>query len=84
MRKPKMPSKKLGRPVQLPEPWLSLAIRVGKGEPNVAKLIADLNTARRTFYNWVNEINTPSKAAKAGILKVFKTHGIEPPESLHK
>lgn len=76
---PKPPGRQ-GRPISLPEPWLSLAVELGNGTANTRRLIEELQTAPQTFYQWVRLERTPSRSSAAMIRMVFLAHGIEPPE----
>ena len=66
------------RPTSLPEPWRSLALRVGGVEALAEALHSNVSTVRR----WAHEERSPAGPARALIRALFEAHGIDPPDSL--
>jgi uncharacterized membrane-anchored protein len=66
------------RPTTLPEPWRSLAERLG----GVQALADALHSAPRTIRQWAHHERTPGRLASAAILALFLAHSIPPPEGL--
>ena len=63
------------RPTTLPEPWRSLAARLG----GVGALAAALGTARSTLDHWARGDRTPGGTAQTAIAALFARYGLEPP-----
>ena len=65
----------MGRPPTLPEPWRSLALRVGGVEALAEALHSNVSTVRR----WAHEERSPNGPAQALIRATFEAHGLESP-----
>ena len=65
----------MGRPPTLPEPWRSLAARLG----GVEALAAALGTTRRTLDHWARGDRSPSGTSRQAIRALFAAHGFESP-----
>ena len=63
------------RPTTLPEPWRSLALRVGGVEALAEALHSNVSTVRR----WAHEERSPNGPARALIRATFEAHGLESP-----
>ena len=63
------------RPVSLPEPWRSLALRLGSVEALASELHSNPSTIRR----WAHQERSPNGPARALIRALFEAHGLESP-----
>lgn len=63
------------RPTTLPEPWRSMAERLG----GVQALADALHSAPRTIRQWAQHERTPSGTTKLAIVSLFRSHHLEPP-----
>ena len=63
------------RPTTLPEPWRSLAERLG----GVGALAETLGATRRTLDHWARGDRTPGGTARTAIAALFRAHKLEPP-----
>jgi transcriptional regulator with XRE-family HTH domain len=63
------------RPTTLPEPWRSLAAKLG----GVQALAEALGTSRRTLDHWARGDRTPGGTAQVAISALFRAHHLEPP-----
>ncbi len=64
------------RPMTLPSPWNQLATKLG----GVAALAKAFGTVPRTVNDWVHGNRVPRGPAWLLIQKVFREHGLQPPE----
>lgn len=53
-------SERIGRPIELPEPWRALAVKVG----GTLALISELGITRSTLYRWVKGVQPRSLHTK--------------------
>ena len=65
-------------PITQPEPWRSLAVRLG----GVGALAEALGTSPRTLDHWARGDRHPGGTARMAILSLFAAHGLDPPDSL--
>jgi hypothetical protein len=65
----------MSRPTTLPQPWRSLADKLGGVQALADALCCDPVTLRR----WANGSQTPNRATQAWIRRGFEEVGIEPP-----
>ena len=65
----------MGRPPTLPEPWRSLAAKLG----GVEALAAALGTTRRTLDHWARGDRHPGGTARQAIRALFEAHDLESP-----
>ena len=63
------------RPSTLPEPWLSLAEKLG----GVQALCDALNTAPATIHHWAHGHRTPSGTAMMAIENLFWNNDLDSP-----
>jgi hypothetical protein len=63
-------------PTKLPQPWRSLADKLG----GVQALADALGTSPRTIRKWAHQERSPGKTAQIAIDDVFKRNHIKPPE----
>ena len=63
------------RPTTLPEPWLSLAKKLG----GVGALAVALGTTPRTINQWAHGTRTPRGTARVAILAIFVNNKLAPP-----
>lgn len=63
------------RPTTLPEPWRTLADKLG----GVSALADALGTGPRTVNNWATGGRSPRGTARIAITALFRRHRIEPP-----
>ena len=63
------------RPTTLPEPWRSLAEKLGGVQSLAEALHSDTSAVRR----WATGGRTPGGPAQALIAALFRAQGIEPP-----
>ena len=63
------------RPTTLPEPWRTLAARLG----SVQALADALGTAPRTINQWAMGERSPRGTARIAIMALFRHHKVEPP-----
>ena len=63
------------RPTTLPEPWRTLAARLG----SVQALADALGTAPRTINQWAMSERSPRGTARIAIMALFRRHKVEPP-----
>lgn len=63
------------RPTTLPEPWRSLAEKLG----GVQALADALLCSPVTLWRWAHGTQIPDPRAEAWIRRVFEDHGMEPP-----
>lgn len=66
----------MSRPCNLPEPWASLAEKLG----GVQSLADELHSATRTVRQWAHHERTPRGPARALVLELFGRHGVHPPQ----
>ena len=60
----------------LPEPWRSLAAKLG----GTAALARALGTVPRTINQWASGARHPRGTARMAIEALFHAHGLEPPK----
>lgn len=65
----------MGRPTTLPEPWRSLAMKLG----GVRALAHALCSDPRTVARWANGDRIPRGPARAMIEALFREHGVAAP-----
>ena len=63
------------RPTTLPDPWRSLAKKLG----GVGALASALGTASRTVNRWARGDREPTGTAQKAIAALFAAHNLEPP-----
>ena len=63
------------RPTTLPDPWRSLAEKLG----GVGALASALGATRRTLDHWARGDRTPGGTAQKAIAALFAAHKLEPP-----
>jgi transcriptional regulator with XRE-family HTH domain len=65
----------MGRPTTLPEPWRSLAEKLGSVQALADVLLCDVRTVNR----WANGETQPDRRAREWIQAAFHQAGIPPP-----
>lgn len=63
------------RPSTLPEPWRTLAVRLG----GVQALADALHSSPRTVHQWAHGQRRPQGPARAAIQALFAAHGLAVP-----
>ena len=65
----------MARPSTLPEPWRTLAARLG----GVQALADALHSSTRAVRQWAHIQRIPQGPARAAIAALFAAHGMQPP-----